>query len=226
MSEPNDGSTTGSEGAPAPIQPNADLLPKGPYEVQDAAGAPAVPDAPAAEAPVAPDAPVTTEAPEPAPAEVAPATPATGWVAPPATGGRSKGCYCLVAIGAIVLLALPVIVIALIFLGSQVQNILGGTMLFGTGGTGCAVTGQATTFPASASIHTVAFLERDVVAGESITIAVTYPNGTTESGAEVMEEGGRCIFDSVDPGLTPGKYVIEYRAGTTVLSRGELTITP
>ncbi len=124
-------------------------------------------------------------------------------------------------------MALPVLAIALlIFLGGQVQNILGGTMEFGTGGTGCAVTGEATSFPSSTSIRLVAFLERDVVDGETITTAVTYPNGTTETSNDVWEEGGRCVSETLPPGLAPGRYVIEYRAGTTVLSRGELTITP
>jgi hypothetical protein len=133
----------------------------------------------------------------------------------------------LIAVVAFIVVAISVLGIAfLIFLGSQVQNILGGTMEFGTGGTGCAVTGEATTFPSSTSIRLVAFLERDVAAGETITTAVTYPNGSTETSNDVWKEGGRCVAEVLPPGLAPGKYLIEYRAGTTVLSSGALTITP
>ena len=167
-------------------------------------------------------------------AESAPATPwgaprgdpPSGWVAPKegtGGGGRARGCViALLVVAVLVLVGL----LALIFLGSQMASSLAGTMEFGTGGTGCLVTGNATAFPSSTAIHSAAYLERGTREGETITTIVTYPNGASESNERTFDATGICITEDVEPGLDPGHYVIEYRSGTEVLAKGEFDITP
>jgi len=163
------------------------------------------------------------------PADVPVAPPASAWVPPdaPSGAGRSRGCCLIVAVvtaaGAILLL---LALVALIFLGSQVQSILRGSIQFGNGGSECSVTGLATTFPASAAIHSAAYLERDVRAGETLTLAVTYADGTTETTNQTFPTSGSCLYDDLPSGLAAGHYVMEYRSGTEVLSHGAFDITP
>lgn len=203
-------------------------------------------DGPAPDGPV-PDGPVPDGSepltPEPAPGEAispapapAPATgsevpgsepvpPVTGWIAPEggSGGGRRRGCIiAVVIIGAFLVFGY----IGLVFLGNQVQSILGGTIQFGTSGSGCSVNGTATSFPASTAIHSVAYLERKTTTGETITIAVSYPDGTTDSTDQAMAAAADCLTQDIAPGLDPGHYGLEYRAGTEVLAKGGFDITP
>jgi hypothetical protein len=163
--------------------------------------------------------------PEPAPTPTDPAT-TPAWIPPDGGGsgsGRRRWCV-IAAIGVVVLLVLGYI--GLIFLGSQVESILNGTIEFGTGGTGCSVSGKATTFPASASIHAVAYLERDTTVGETLTLAVTYPDATTETNGQAVASVANCVSQDIQSGLAPGHYRFEYRAGTEVLAQGGFDITP
>ena len=93
--------------------------------------------------------------PQPEPTQTAPgAPPATLWAAPEgsSSGGLRRGCVLVALIGALFVLG---VFVYLIFLGARVAE-RAGTIEFGTGGTGCSVTGAATTFPASVSIRSVA----------------------------------------------------------------------
>ena len=114
----------------------------------------------------------------------------------------------------------------LIFLGSQVQGILKGTIEFGTGGTGCNVTGEATTFPSSATIHYAAHFSRDVAAGEPLTIVVTFPDGTSRSVDQSFESTANCVYDDIQPGNASGHYVIAYRSSSELLAQGAVDIQP
>jgi hypothetical protein len=169
---------------------------------------------------------ISASAPEATPTpEAAPAS-AAGWVAPEgggSGGGRRRGCViAAVVVGALLLLGY----LGLVFLGNQVMSILAGTMEFGTGGSGCSVSGKATTFPASASIHAVAYLERKTTTGETLTVAVTYPDATTETSDQAVGSVADCVTEDIRPGLSPGHYSLEYRVGTEVLAKGSFDITP
>ncbi|MFL5714830.1 MAG: hypothetical protein ACJ769_09230, partial [Chloroflexota bacterium] len=122
-------------------------------------------------------APPPTEAAEPVPPPPSPvAEPTTapagtpvvpGWIPPEGGGGRNgwRNCCLIVAVLTAAFSVLAVVaLVGLIFLGSQVQSILAGTIQYGTGGTGCSVTGTATTFPSSVAIRSVAYLEHEVPA--------------------------------------------------------------
>jgi hypothetical protein len=177
--------------------------------------------------------------PEPAPApatsepELIPPTSVTntGWAPPPAQGsgiGVAKGCAIVAAIvvalgGLLVTFA----IVALIFLGGQVASILQGTVQFGTGGNECSVTGVASTFPSTASIHLAAHLERTVAAGEVITMVVTGPDGEVLTTSEPPSPSSfECIYNDITPGLPPGPYAIEFLVGQERLASGSFEITP
>jgi hypothetical protein len=166
-----------------------------------------------------------TEEPVPPQGAVPPEAPTTEWVAPEATGGGrwTRGCLVVVIVAATVLI---VGFAGLVFIGGQVQSILAGTIEFGTGGTGCSVTGTSTTFKASSPIHSAAYLQREIRAGETITTVVTFPNGTSEPSDRTFDDTGKCITEDVEPGLDPGHYGLEYRAGTEVLAKGGFDVTP
>jgi hypothetical protein len=200
-----------SEPAPAPGQPSEPPAATEPGEAPSGPGD-------------APDEPTDPATNEPAPATPAPGT-APGWIPPEggSGGGRRRGCIiAVIAVGIFLVLAVG----GLIFLGAQVKSMLAGTMEFGTGGTGCSVNGAATTFPASTPIHAVAYLERKTTAGETLTVAVTYPDATTESSDQAIGSVADCVTQDIRPGLSPGHYGLEYRVGTEVLSKGAFDITP
>jgi hypothetical protein len=175
------------------------------------------------------------ESPAPAPAPPAPATPQAGWVQPP-EGGRSRSCcLILVVIGAAAGLLAIVAIVGLVFLGSQVstilqtqsQALLAGTVEFESGtATGCLVQRPATSFQASDSIHVAAHFEREVQVGETVTVVVTYPDGTPESTETSYEEAGDCVSDTIPPGLETGSWRIEFHSGTELLATGAFEITP
>jgi hypothetical protein len=169
----------------------------------------------------------------PPPAPPAPDVPQSGWVTP-AESGRSRGCcLILVIVGAVAGFLALVAIVALIFLGSQVSTILqsqaalAGTVEFEAGTmSGCYVRQPATSFPASESIHVAVHFEREVQVGETVTVLVTYPDGTSESSETTYDEAGDCVSDTIQPGLATGRWRLEFRAGTEHLATGAFEITP
>lgn len=167
----------------------------------------------------------TAETPQEAPAPPsAPAPPA--WVAP-ASSGRGGRCLIGCLIGMLLVFVLVVGSVAgLIFLGGQVQKILAGTIQFGTGGTACSVSGNATFFPATSTIHLAATLKREVPVGETVTMVVTVPDGTNQTEDKTFDTAGQCVYQDIPPGLPSGHYILELRSGSEVLAHGTFDITP
>ena len=191
--------------------------------------------APTGDPPADPDVPsplpsTTDPAPEPAPLPpsdaASPTPPAVpGWVAPDggARSGRRTGCVvAVVVLAGVVFFSF----IGLVFLGGQVQNLLKGTVQFGTGGSECSLTQTGTTFASTDTIHLAAHFERTVAAGETVTMVVSYEDGTSETSDETFDEPTDCLFMDLGPGVPAGRDPVEVRAGTEVLARGELDITP
>ena len=139
--------------------------------------------------PVQPEPPIPGWVP---PDASAPGPEAGSWVVPPAeTGsGQARGCLrgCVI-VGAILAILAVVLLVAFIFLGSQVQSALKGTVEFGTGGEACSVSGGATSFKAGTELHFVALLERSVSAGETLTVVQTFPDARTDTD---RPEGRKC----------------------------------
>jgi hypothetical protein len=131
------------------------------------------------------------------------------------------------SIAGVVLVFFLVGVVALNFLGGQIEKILAGTVEFGSGGTGCSVTGGATTFRVGQSIHTAAHLTREVPAGEAVTVQLVANGSVVESNAQSFPTAGSCVsIDLTTSGVPPGTYRLEYLSGTETLSSGSFTLTP
>ena len=172
-------------------------------------------------APEVPDEPEVPASPAPEPTQTAPGA---LWAAPEgsSSGGLRRGCVLVALIGALFVLG---VFVYLIFLGARVAE-RAGTIEFGTGGTGCSVTGAATTFPASVSIRSVAYLEHDVAAGTTITTTATLADGTSSSTDETFDQNATCVTQAIESGLPPGHYNLEYRLGTEILATGGFDINP
>ena len=109
----------------------------------------------------------------------------------------------------------------------DIETVAPGTIEFGTGGTECSLSGKATTFPTSASFRLVAELNRPLRGGEPTSMSVSGPLGTEEwDDGSPPPPGTHCIYNDIYPGLTPGHYDIEIRAGSEVLAKGSYDITP
>lgn len=161
----------------------------------------------------------TAPTPEPSP----PSVDQVQWVSPSSeTPKRSRtGC----AIGAVIgVIALVVVVyVGLVFLGGQVQTLLAGTVQVGTGGNGCSVTGEATSFPTStASIHVVAYLEREAVAGETVAVTLHAPDGSKGTQSLELDSAATCVSLDLPLGgaLPVGAYTLDYAIGSEVLATG------
>ena len=149
--------------------------------------------------------------------------------APVSPKRRSRGKTLLV-IGAVILAALFAAYVGLQFIGGLVGEVLLGTAQFGTGGSGCTLDGQATTFPAGSPLYVVANPSQEVSAGEVVTMRVL------RDGAEVSSEPltfdsaivtGNCISGPLpSDAFTPAHYRFEYLTGTEMLASGEFDITP
>jgi hypothetical protein len=97
---------------------------------------------------------------------------------------------------------------------------------FGTGGEACSVTARAESFPTGTDLHFVAWLERDVTAGETITIVETYPNGTSDPVSQPVNAAASCLYGDIASGPASGHYTLEVRVGTESLAKGAFDATP
>ena len=144
-------------------------------------------------------------------------------------GGSRRRRGCLIFLAVAVTMALVFSAVVLPSLGTPgSRNSLGapGTVAFGAPGSGCAVLDPGTTFPRSATIQAAARLTRPLRAGETVTSAMTRPDGHVVTAAQTVDGPVSCLYQRVAPNLEPGHYLAEYRSGTEVLARGELTIIP
>ena len=192
-----------------------------------AGGSPEVPDGAASESGLAQrEPPVVGWVP---PDAAAPAPGAGSWVTPPAepTGERARGCLkgCVI-VGAILGVLAVVLIVAVIFLGNQVQSALKGTVQFGTDGTACSLSGTETSFKVGTDLHFVAWLERSVAAGETLTVVQTFPDGRSDSTDQKVEGAASCMYGDLASGGSAGHYAMEVRSGSEVLAKGDFDFTP
>jgi hypothetical protein len=62
--------------------------------------------------------------------------------------------------------------------------------------------------------------------GETVTVVVTYPDGTSESTETSYDDAGDCVSDTIPPGLDAGRWTLEFHSGTELLATGGFEITP
>ena len=116
--------------------------------------------------------------------------------------------------------------VLLTFLGRQVANILNGTVEFGTGGVGCQVEGLASTFTTGQNVHVVAHLNREVRAGEIVTVTLSQDGTQIDTGETAIGETATCITGTIPAGGFPaGHLELRYSIGSETLSRGSVDVT-
>ena len=130
-------------------------------------------------------------------------------------------------VGIVVVTILTVGYIGLRFVGSQVQEILRGTIEFGTSGSTCVVSAPASSFSSSNSIYYAAHFAREVPVGEAVTQRLLQ-NGTEVAAVpRTFEVAGDCVEGTIGAdALTPGHYEMEYAVDVEVLAKGEFDIGP
>lgn len=124
-----------------------------------------------------------------------------------------------------------VLLFGLIFLGAQVSGIVGdsrvGTVAFGASGAGCSLEAPATSFSAGRSFHYVAYLSRQVRAGETIHVSVRSATGS-EVGSEdlAVTDTADCVNATLPAfALSSGTYTFEFTVAGTRLAIGEVMLT-
>lgn len=140
-------------------------------------------------------------------------------------GGFAQGL--LTVVGGWALVLVPAIALGVTVDGGDSPE---GAIVFGSGGTGCEVEGQASSFTADPKkmIHVVAFLAREAEAGEIVTLTITDPGEQVLLTEEIpIDAPANCLFvDYLQPdaGFEPGTYLFDATIGRERAARGELMI--
>ena len=131
------------------------------------------------------------------------------------------------SLGAWALLLVPSIVVAFVLVFVGPRGIPTGTVAFGTGGSGCEVTGVATTFGTDRPIHLAANFSREVKAGELVRETISEAaTGVLNTDDVTIDAASNCGSRSIPAGILPaGAYTWEYAVGNERLARGEVVIT-
>jgi hypothetical protein len=135
-------------------------------------------------------------------------------------GGIVTGLATIV--GAWVLVLVPIV--ALAFLGSQIVDMQAGTIEFGRGGTGCAVSDATTAFAEGDDVHLAAHLSRTVRPGEVISETITPPAGAPVSSSQAATSDADCLSQGF-PVSDPGTYRVEFTTGTERLAAGAFSVS-
>jgi hypothetical protein len=155
---------------------------------------------------------------------------ALGWIAAVALGslayrGRPPVVVPLTRVAVVLGLVALVLALFLLFLGLQVRQILAGMVVFGSGGEGCTVEGDAAVFAPGQPRYQVAHLSRLVEPGEAVTMRMT------GKGAVVAERSGPtdfafdCLGTPLEP-LPPGSYQVSVLVDGEVLAEGSFEVEP
>jgi len=155
---------------------------------------------------------------------------ALGWIAAVGFGalayrGRPPVVLTLTKLSVVLALVSLALALFLLFVGVQVREVLSGTVLFGSGGEGCTLEGDAETFAADQSIYQVAHLSRPVEAGEVVTLTMRLDGALVAEGSNPTEFAFDCLGTPLEP-LDPGAYTVAVEVGSEVLAVGSFEVTP
>jgi hypothetical protein len=150
-----------------------------------------------------------------------------------ATGGRVERAPGLAGVatfvGGWIVVAAPALAVAIAFGGARgIDPGLRGTIQFGTGGSDCAVDGAASHLAASAPMHIVAHLSREVKPGETIHETLTeQAQGQLATNDLPVTSASDCVSGTLSGGvLPPGSYTFEYAVGSERVATGTVVLTP
>ncbi len=153
-----------------------------------------------------------------------------GWIAAVAAGGwayrgRARGTRS----GTRLLAALAVVALAgsmaLLAISLQVRDILAGSVVFGTSGTGCEIGTEAIAFELSAPVRGVAFLERAVEPAETVSVVLVGAGTSTLIASETSDTSFDCLGATLTP-ADAGQYRLEVRADGEILATGSFEVLP
>ncbi len=136
------------------------------------------------------------------------------------------GCLVVYVIGVALLAVLVGAIVGLIFLGSQVQAVLGGQVQFGTAQpTGCNIANAATEFPAGTGLYWVAYFKEAIPAGTPLVIELTKDGQSAGSQDYVTSATESCLTTSAATSpLDAGAYTLQILRGSTVEASGVVTL--
>jgi len=126
-------------------------------------------------------------------------------------------------LGAWALVFLPVA--TLIFLGSNVSQVLAGTAEFGTGGSSCDVTGSTSTFDVGQRIRIVAWPSKSLQVGDKIHIVLLRGADIVDAADLAIDGPAGCLTEDFAGGLDePGNYTIIYTLEGNRIASGDFEV--
>jgi hypothetical protein len=140
----------------------------------------------------------------------------------------SGGAGLATVVGGWLVTAAPALVLltARGFVGAQAQEVLAGTMAFGSAGTGCNVDAPVTTLTADQPLHYVAYFTRVIQPGETIDVELgDVASGETSKKQLTVNSRSDCFSGTVPAGtLAAGTLTFEFSVGTEQVAERRLTI--
>lgn len=153
---------------------------------------------------------------------------ALGWIAAVGFGTlayRGRPPYVLTLTKVALVAGVAALALALLFwfVGLQVRAVLEGTVVFGTGGEGCTVDGNAEVFSPGQPSYQVAHPSRTVEAGEPVTLTLRDGDVEVARGSNVTDAAFDCLGAPLEP-LPPGAYEVTLSVRGEVLAEGRFEV--
>lgn len=147
-----------------------------------------------------------------------------GWIAAVGFGmlayrGRPPVVIALTKVAVVTGMVALVAAVFLFYIGLQVRAVLGGTVVFGTAGSGCTVEGDAQVFTQGEPAYQVAHPSRTITAGETITLTMFDDDVLIARGSSVAGADFDCLGAPLEP-LPPGAYEVILSVGGEPLAVG------
>lgn len=144
---------------------------------------------------------------------------------PVETAGVASGFATIAGGWALMFTPALLVSFAITALGGSVDQNRSGTIEFGTGGTGCAVTRPATTFRVYQPIRFAVFFSRDAKAGEVIRAVIATTSGHVDTRDITIDALTNCYGVTMAAGVgRAGPYTVEYDIGTERLAVGAFVV--
>lgn len=137
--------------------------------------------------------------------------------------GRPPRMLTLTKLALVLGIASLAFAVLLLVIGTQVRDVLVGSVIFGSAGSGCTVEGDARTFVENEPIYQVAHTTRAVQAGEELTMTLQREGRAIAAATETSPDKFDCLGSplAVDG---PGSYVVTVMVGGEMLAEGAFEV--